>query len=820
MTHRPRARTAIARGALSFVVVALINMDVSTRASAAAVVDGGPVALKRELTPADAIATIRVMDNQVLPGEPLGRSAVSPDGTRYVLRLSYGDVARNGVWVDILTGKLDSLASAAKPNTCAHLFTTGLGSPRIDVAGNLDPDPSNLLRWINDHQVAMLWSDAHHIRQALSIDLNTCKTMFLTHSPTHLFNFGIAPDSTLLYDAQAPHDAARSKELIENGFAVSDLSDGWGILQGDMDGSNANDIAVNNAWRLRSPSGAEQPVMIAGRRVDATNPSGRNIIIAPDGRLALIPVGTPDTPPEWDHYASPQLKSLLADNHAIPNRIPLQFVVVDLKTAATHILWSAPKAAHTQTVWSARGNTLLLAPTFLPMADASGVLPPPGTLASPGLAGFAAAEVDALTGAFTVLPVDLTDRVVVSSKWLAADVIKMSTTDATNADPRTQCFQKLANAWQEIGTGSCLCASDRTVLAVHLETRQSLTIPPTILAVGPQGRSRLILDLNPRLLTDFKLGRVERVSGTLSNGLTWIGQLIYPADYLPGTRYPLLIQSLYGKTWGDEEFTLNGTWGGSGMGLGPSIYPAYPGQLLATRNFAVLTLEVLHRSLGVKEPEDYQLAFETAAEEFIASGLADRNKVAIAGFSRNGYWVEFTLAHSKFPFAAAIAADNYDPSYFQAALDDWLSYDSARNGAEPFGPGLQQWILRAPGFNADHMNAPLLKIGQCMGAIPYIIADWEVFSRLRHLHKPVEMYVMPDIDAHPSHNPQNPRQIVAIQTRAIDWLSFWLTGREDPSPQKREQYASWRKMRDSRDSATPSGIPNQPFKSKAIASRK
>lgn len=237
------------------------------------------------------------------------------------------------------------------------------------------------------------------------------------------------------------------------------------------------------------------------------------------------------------------------------------------------------------------------------------------------------------------------------------------------------------------------------------------------------------------------------------------------------------------------------------MGLGPSSYASYPGQLLATRNFAVLTLEVIHRSVGVKEPEDYQLAFETAAEQLAASGLADRNKVALAGFSRNGYFVEFTLAHSAFPFAAAIAADNYDPSYVQAAFDNWLPSDAAQNGAEPFGPGLQQWIIHAPGFNAEHMNAPLLKIGQSTGAIFYIIAGWEVFSRLRHLHKPVEMYVMPDIDAHPSHNTQNPHQIMAIQARAIDWLSFWLLDREDPSPHKFEQYAHWRKMRDVQTSA-------------------
>jgi len=58
---------------------------------------------KRELTPADAVATVRIMQNQVLPGDSVPDSLTSPDGHRYVVRLSHGDVARNGVWVDLLT---------------------------------------------------------------------------------------------------------------------------------------------------------------------------------------------------------------------------------------------------------------------------------------------------------------------------------------------------------------------------------------------------------------------------------------------------------------------------------------------------------------------------------------------------------------------------------------------------------------------------------------------------------------------------------------------------------------------------------------------
>src|ERR1700722_2999715 len=88
---------------------------------------------KRELTPADAIVTTRVMQAQAVPGHPIDASFASPDGQRYLVRTAHGDLKRNGVWVDLWTGSLSSLA-ATTPWRCAHLFTTGLG-PQYDDAG-------------------------------------------------------------------------------------------------------------------------------------------------------------------------------------------------------------------------------------------------------------------------------------------------------------------------------------------------------------------------------------------------------------------------------------------------------------------------------------------------------------------------------------------------------------------------------------------------------------------------------------------------------------------------------------------------------------
>lgn len=740
-------------------------------------------ASKRELTATDAISTVRVMQNQLYAGQRVSDAGTSPDGQRYLIRLAYGDIKRNGVWMDLLTGRLDSLDAAAHPRRCAHLLTTGLGSPTSGQSADADPTPANFIRWLNDTHVAFLWSDSHAHRQAMSVDLKSCKHTFLTANPTDVFSFGSTAAGALVVNAQIPRPDGNSRQLWAQGFTVKDSSDGFSILNGEIDGANWVGLNFANRWFISS-HGTTRSVEIAGNPVDFSNPLYRELSVSPSGRYAIIGVAPITTPDDWAGYQDPSLQQLLRINETSAIRTPLSYALIDLRTGTNSPLWNSPKPSGSQVRWSPEGDIILLAPTFLPQSADSPA----------GLKGTAAAELDVRTGRYRVLPLDLNGRTVVSAEWSSPTTIQIDTTDATGSDPQTQRFTRDLGVWQATQIADLPLGAPARASPIHVEIRQSLNSPPEVFGVDARsGAERLIIDTNPHLLERFKLGRVERLSGTLSNQKQWIGQLIYPADYQPGRHYPLVIQSLYGHAFGPEEFTLDGFFGDNGMGLGPSAIASYPGQLLATRNIAVLQLAVVHRSSGVGEAEDYQLAFETLAERLSASGLADRNKVALDGFSRNGYFVEYTLSHSKFPFAAAIAADNYDPSYFPSALANWRDIDGQMNGAPAFGDGLQQWLKRAPGFNAEHIHTPLLMTGQSGGLVT-IIGKWEIYSRLRHLNKPAQMYLMPQVDKHPSHTPQNPEQIIAIQEMALDWFDFWLTGHEDPSPRKHEQYAQWHRF--------------------------
>jgi hypothetical protein len=306
----------------------------------------------------------------------------------------------------------------------------------------------------------------------------------------------------------------------------------------------------------------------------------------------------------------------------------------------------------------------------------------------------------------------------------------------------------------------------------------------------------LLLDPNPDLLK-FALGHVQMIRWTDSVGLSWEGRLYYPAHYLPGARYPLVIQT-HGYA-GENQFSIYGQGGHlrGGVALGPgwSVYLAQP---LASHDVAVLQIAGPEKSSSVEQETDFSRAeasaraLADAAMHLVDIGLVEKDKVGIMGHSATGRVIEAALTLSDFPYAAAIAADNYELNYTQSMYLGWNIIDGLQ---APFGEGLEAWLDSSPAFNAERIRTPLqLELTTGAAGATTLVYPWEMFSRLRYLKKPVEYYVLPDLP-HGSHLVQNPRQLLALQNRALDWWLFWLKSEEDPSAEKLSQYQDWHQLK-------------------------
>jgi len=185
-------------------------------------------------------------------------------------------------------------------------------------------------------------------------------------------------------------------------------------------------------------------------------------------------------------------------------------------------------------------------------------------------------------------------------------------------------------------------------------------------------------------------------------------------------------------------------------------------------------------------------AYEGAIDELSAKKLIDPTRVGILGFSRTVYYVEYTLTHSRYAFAAAITADGTDEGYMSYLLFPHPDFTLV-NGGVPAGATLALWLRNSPGFNLEKVSAPVRTEDYGPDAL---LAGWQWFSGLSLLHKPVDFLWLPD----GAHILVKPWERLASQQGTVDWFSFWLEGKRSTDPRKAQQYMRWDKLRELQES--------------------
>jgi dipeptidyl aminopeptidase/acylaminoacyl peptidase len=726
---------------------------------------------RRPVTVADTIETRRALST--FTGQGWSQAIVlSPDGTRYAMALTKGDLQRNGVWLEIVSGGTQSIEDA-RPTVVGRLFTKGTGTFVPTHIAHFG------LTWLRDNRtVVFLWNDGDSPTQVTSVNVDTRAVRPVTNHPTDVVQFSVSDSNSVIYTALPRRSGKSSPERMRNGFAVGD-SDVFAVLRGDEEGpSEWTDLET---FVLRNLQHAARKVVINGRGADHW--IRRLARFSPDGNRVIVEGHPQDFRADWSSYRNrlfaPYLLEGLRDFDA-PNQIN-QIYVVDLRTATSRPLWDAPVLVGTaDAVWSPDGRKVIVGPTFLPLAQSDWT----------GLAGIGVAEVDVATGRMRSLPIpsiyinqiSQSPRGFRPLSWSGAGIAELK-----NGETKLF-FKRDPDGWHAID-GVDSPVDPRASARVRIEIREDPNTPPALFALDTStGRSAMVLDLNPTLRTDVALTRVEVVNWSDEAGRTWHGKLFYPVNYTPNRRFPLVIQT---HGYSATEFSL--------IGYEP-LSSTFAAQPLASRDVAVLQMEdpdqVAPETLGtVAEAQAAMLGYEGAVKKFSETGLADPARVGLVGWSRTGWHIEYTLTHSCFPYAAALVADNVDYSYVQYILDDsfWRDFEQTL-GAAPATEGLKLWAEASPGFNAERIQTPL-RMQVDSGGLPAILSQWEVYSRLRRRNKPVELYVIPDI-AHGVHGMVIPRQQFASRAGMVQWMDFWLNGREDTDSQYTEQYARWRRLRD------------------------
>jgi len=271
---------------------------------------------------------------------------------------------------------------------------------------------------------------------------------------------------------------------------------------------------------------------------------------------------------------------------------------------------------------------------------------------------------------------------------------------------------------------------------------------------------RRLTDLNA-FVSERKLGKSAEVTWTGSGGFHEDGILTYPADYVAGNKYPLVLE-IHG-----------GPEGASTLSFSPLT------QLLAAKGFLVFQpnyrgsinlgdkyQHAIYRDTGEGPGKDV-MAGLAAVEKL---GIVDHDRIGVTGWSYGGYMTSWLIGHYQV-WKAAVSG---------AALTDWvMDYTIAfyQHGDLYFfggSPWVKEywdiWRDQSPIQYARAVTTPTLIMGDQGDPNVPIVNSYELYHALEDNGVTTEFYVYP-VNKHFPHDIVHETDIFR---RWVGWMEKYL----------------------------------------------
>jgi dipeptidyl aminopeptidase/acylaminoacyl peptidase len=274
------------------------------------------------------------------------------------------------------------------------------------------------------------------------------------------------------------------------------------------------------------------------------------------------------------------------------------------------------------------------------------------------------------------------------------------------------------------------------------------------------GALRQLSHQNDSLFASLRLGTTEEFSSRSADGTEVHGVLVRPAGVAPGTRVPLVL-FIHGGPNGQDELAFQ-----------------MQRELFASHGWAALSVnyrgsngrgsayqKAIFADWGHKEVVDLLGAVDAA----VARGIADPQRLAVAGWSYGGILTDYTIATTtRFRAAASGAGSALQLSMFGS--DQYVTQYEQELGAPWERRDL--WLkLSYPFFRANRIKTPTLFMGGDKDFNVPLVGGEQMYQALRTLGVPTQLVVYPGMH----HTPSAPSHRVDIMGRYLAWFDRWLT---------------------------------------------
>lgn len=678
----------------------------------------------------------------------------SPDGKRFLVVLKKGSLKQNAVVYSLLLWQTEDV------------FRLRASQVLLTMSSSSNRDAIEQVAWLGDNEtITFLGEHPGELHQLYAFNVHTHNLRQLTKHSTNVHSYSIDANGThMAFVAELPSRRIWNSITARYGIPVSTQ-----LLPNLIGGGSGGEEDARGQLFIGTPGNPGHLLSTHGAlRYDL----GSKPNLSPDGKYIVMATQVVGVPEDWKNYTNPDIqREALAKRRQGLTGFIQQFELIDTVTGETKFLLNAPAGTYGSEVgWLPDSKSLVITRTFLPLDSAS------GDERKARESHTFTVEVNVSTGNI----VKVSNEELYGAQWDRKQGVLIS--HRMRLDSNTVfglgepvLFRKRASAWKEV-QGDVSKESRPDILL-----EQDMSTPPKIVAVRADTHQKsLLLDLNPQF-ESLKFAKVQEIQWKGADKHDVKGGLYYPLDYVPGKKYPLVIQT---HGWSKAQFMIDGPY-----------TTGYAAQALAGNDILVLQADDSNlANHDTPEEAERELAtYEGAIRYLDEKGLIDRSRVGLVGFSRSCFFVKFALTHAPRMFAAASLSDGIDAGYFQyIALSNALppvpEEAEQLNGGQPWGRGLEAWVQRSPGFNTDQVDTPLRIVALNTTSL---LGEWEWFASLYQQNKPVELIYLKD----GVHELVKPWDRFIAQQGNVDWFAFWLKGEEDPNPAKADQYKRWRELR-------------------------